>query len=727
MSLISPSPNRHSGRDTEPCACLRENFTRSYVLCPCSLMLGPLFLMLLLSAISLSSHAQGWVKQMPPGIVQLTSGKRNPVFMVGEPISFKVTGKGAIRFEVRGYDGEITDRGSIPDTGDFNLKREPPGWYKLYVYGGAPHPPYGYEIGGTTFVVFRKKPGFPDLPPVGTPSGSNPSMDEPMRGVIGMGPQRHAVHDASKPEEAIRNLEADIALDKQYYLPFDPYRKRELMVAFPNGTKDLAGVRKIVERFKHDVKYWEPRNEPGGNSSGADFAIKEMKPFYETVKSVDPSLKVMGPGTVSIGPLRPGLTWVEDFLKAGGGAYIDAFSFHAYNTVNGDLWMARTALKNLNTLLAKYGVDKLEKWQTEQGYFAAMYGAYLPCHQGRWTMLQMMVYEQFGIPKEHNHLWYDKSHGFWDFPTWWENEDGSLNPAAPLMRVWAEELYGTRFARAFDLGPNGNKLTIGSLFEGPVRRVAAFQSAGSTDSTLRLSVTGGSSLHLVSAFGVESTLPVVNGACNLPVTMLPVYVELSSEQQMTPEVIDWGKNLATAPGVSAKASGTGQHPADPRIKNDISKIINGDLENWYYTQKSDSQPWMDDTPGFPAWVEIDLPQPQRISRVVVYAAPPWQLMGTLLDYELQVDRGGSWVTLEHVTEPTRTIQVLTPVTKTTVDSFATDRWIFQDHFAPVTTRRIRLLVHNATYGGGEVEAVAKAGGQTGPHHIMLREVEIYAR
>ncbi len=31
-------------------------------------------------------------------------------------------------------------------------------------------------------------------------------------------------------------------------------------------------------------------------------------------------------------------------------------------------------------------------------------------------MLQMMVFEQYGIPKEHNHLWYDKSHGFWDFP-----------------------------------------------------------------------------------------------------------------------------------------------------------------------------------------------------------------------------------------------------------------------------------------------------------------------
>ena len=69
----------------------------------------------------------------------------------------------------------------------------------------------------------------------------------------------------------------------------------------------------------------------------------------------------------------------------------------------------------------------------------------------------MMVYEQYGIPKEHNHLWYDKSHGFWDTPAFWENEDGlysygSFDPAAPLMRVWSEELYGTNFSSAYNLG-----------------------------------------------------------------------------------------------------------------------------------------------------------------------------------------------------------------------------------------------------------------------------------
>ena len=95
--------------------------------------------------------------------------------------------------------------------------------------------------------------------------------------------------------------------------------------------------------------------------------------------------------------------------------------------------------------------------------------------------MQMMVMEQYGIPKEHNHLWYDKSGGFWDKPMWTENGDGSVNPAFSLMRVWSEELLGKNFSQAYDLGPVGNKLYVGSLFSGSTGRVAAFMSAGSTD------------------------------------------------------------------------------------------------------------------------------------------------------------------------------------------------------------------------------------------------------
>jgi hypothetical protein len=686
----------------------------------------------------------GWVNQNPADLVKLDSGRRNPLFYVGEDISFKLSGPAASLFIVRDFRGEVVERGSA-DASTLKLMREPPGWYKLYVFGkpiaGPATDPakqtelqyrkwYGDAVGGTTFVVLRNDPHFPKLPPPGKYPDPN-AGDEVMRGVSGMGPQRHSA-DASKPEDSIKNLEREIATDRELYLPFDPVRKRVLLIAFPNGTKGhLDGVKKIVEHFKGDVTYFEPRNEPNFGASGADFVKNELADFYRTVKSVDPALKVLGPGNVTIGPGGAGLGFIEDFLKADGARYIDGFSFHIYNGINGDLWLARKSLDTLTALLKKYHAESKELWQTEQGFFACVYGDYQPHLQARWTMLEMMVFEQYGLPKEHNHLWYDVSHGFWDVPTWWENDDRGFNPALPLMRVWSEELFGTNFSKAYDFGATGNKLYLGSLFAGERKRVAAFMSPGSPDGKVQLHVGGANGqaakLNLVSAFGVESDLPVSGGMATLPVPELPVYVELAEGQTIDVVPQDFGPNLARMAGVNASASGTGVHPVDPKIPNDISKLTNGEFENWYYTQRPAAQPWMDNTREFPAWVELSFPQPTEIGRVIIYAPAPWQWQGTLVDYELQYDDHGKWTTIEHVQEPLRTFKVLTPATRTKVDSFFSDRHIFQHEFKPVTTSKIRLLVHNTAFGGGATEEVAKAGGQTGPHQIMLQEIEVYAK
>jgi len=673
------------------------------------------------------ARAGGWSWKTPPNMVTLDSHRRSPIFYVGEPISFTLGGPGATSYLVRDYYGTLVDQGEV--RARLTVKALGPGWYKLYVLGDLDQgAPWGRIVGGTNIAVFRRDPHFPPFAPQDAPGGGDGVGDQPTRDVTGMGPERLSVPDANKPDEAIQKLEGEIAIDKRMYLPFDPVRKRVLMVAFPNGTQNLDGVRRIVAHFQRDVAYWEPRNEPNGGSSGAAFAVKEMKPFYDTVKSVNPRLKVMGPGTVGIAPAGNMLGWIEDFLKAGGGRSIDAFSFHAYNTVNGDVEMARLALDTLQALLARYGRGKIEKWQTEQGYMAAVYGSYQPRLQGRWTMDQMMVYEQYGIPKEHNHYWYDTSHGFWDQPMWWENEDRSLNPAASLLRVWSEELYGTNFKSAYRFGPAGEAQYVGNYFAGPGKRVAAFLSAGDPYGRVSLTVRGGGTLRTVSPFGVTTSLPVKNGLASLPVSELPVYVELGPGQTITVRPLDYGPNLARQPGVTASAPGN---------LASVDRIHNGAYENWYYSQTPDSIAWGDyslwakaqdaPTPPVPMWVVLRLPAPQRVARVIVYAAPPWQGLSTLLDFEVQYDAGGVWKTIRRVQEPTWTFPAYSPNNRTTVDSFFSDRWVFPLAFRPVTTRRIRLLIHNATFGGGATKDVALAGGQTGPRTVTLREVEVYGR
>ena len=678
-------------------------------------------LLIFLTLLAFSSPVSaGWLWEWPANVVTITSAKRNHVFYVGEEVRFTLNRSSAVRYEVKNYYGELVDSGdSVPLTLTLNVTD--PGWYKLYLFGSQNQDPWGYSVGGTTFCIFRNDPRFPQIPK-NAPNGSHSSVDLPARALVGIGPERHRIVDASNPAAEIAKLAGDIALDKLYYTPYDPLRNRRLMAAFANGTSNLDGVRQIVEYFKNDIEYWEPRNEPNFGSNAADFVNNELRPFYETVKSVDPNLKVLGPGLVTIGPAMAG--WHEAFFQAGGGDYIDAFSFHAYNNVNGDLWLTRKALDDLKALLERYGKEDIELWQTEQGFMAPVYGSYQPRLQGRWTMLMMMVYEQYGIPKEQNHYWYDRSHGFWDFPMFFVNDDSSLNPAAPLMRVWSEELHGTNFSRKFNFGQHGEALYVGSLFTGPEKAVAAFMSAGSTDGSIEILLPGANQATIVSPFGKETTVQVNQGKLILPVTELPSYVRVKPGQSIDVKPIDFGPNLTRLADLTITASGAATHPVNSSIPNSVTKLVNGELENWYWAQGS-IRPWMSNNSSWPGWVQLTWSEPRDMDRVVIFACPPWQWEGTLLDYELQYRQSGAWVTIEHVQEPTKTQKVYSPILRTTVDSFFSDRWVFQHQFPTINTDSIRILVHKVTYGGGATKEVQEAGGQTGPHQISLREIQVF--
>ena len=96
--------------------------------------------------------------------------------------------------------------------------------------------------------------------------------------------------------------------------------------------------------------------------------------------------------------------------------------------------------------------------------------------------------------------------------------------------------------------------------------------------------------------------------------------------------------------------------------------------------------WYDDTEGeFPDWLEIRLPQPRTVGRVVVY---PFQR--GLRDYTVQVHVAAEWRDVDTVTD-----QEIDEITHT---------------FDPVTTDRIRLLVN----------------ASNGPN-AMVTEVEVYER
>ena len=99
----------------------------------------------------------------------------------------------------------------------------------------------------------------------------------------------------------------------------------------------------------------------------------------------------------------------------------------------------------------------------------------------------------------------------------------------------------------------------------------------------------------------------------VPVPELPVYVELAKGQSIEVVPTAWGENLARQDGVKVTASGEPEHPVKADIPNDTSKVVNGEFEDWYWSQSPAAQPWMSNVDAFPAWVEIALPKAEKIS------------------------------------------------------------------------------------------------------------------
>ena len=129
----------------------------------------------------------GWVNQFPKDMVKLDSGRRNPLFYVGEPITFKLDGPAAERFEVRDFWGNVVDKGSAAVDA---IAQASARWLVQALYfrqagrlasRSRVQPVqrrlqyrqwYGDAVGGTTFVVLRDDPHFPKLPPRRQISGS---------------------------------------------------------------------------------------------------------------------------------------------------------------------------------------------------------------------------------------------------------------------------------------------------------------------------------------------------------------------------------------------------------------------------------------------------------------------------------------------------------------------------------------------------------------------------
>jgi hypothetical protein len=121
----------------------------------------------------------------------------------------------------------------------------------------------------------------------------------------------------------------------------------------------------MATRYKGKIKYYEVWNEPNyypfytGNI-GTMFQM--TKTAWETIKGIDPTAKIVSPAATTA---DEGEAWLDEFLRLGGGQYVDVVAFHFYVSKPEDL---PTEIGRIKTILRKYGLENKPIWNTEAGW-----------------------------------------------------------------------------------------------------------------------------------------------------------------------------------------------------------------------------------------------------------------------------------------------------------------------------------------------------------------------
>lgn len=124
-------------------------------------------------------------------------------------------------------------------------------------------------------------------------------------------------------------------------------------------------IRKIVERYKGKIKYYEVWNEPAakGFFSGDILTlIKMTQEAHAIIKSVNPTAKIVCPPSTAE---KNGAAWLDEFLRLGGGDYVDIIGYHFY--VPGKPELMVKVIRHIKNIMKKHNIVK-PIWNTETGW-----------------------------------------------------------------------------------------------------------------------------------------------------------------------------------------------------------------------------------------------------------------------------------------------------------------------------------------------------------------------
>jgi hypothetical protein len=124
----------------------------------------------------------------------------------------------------------------------------------------------------------------------------------------------------------------------------------------------------VASRYKGRIQAYEIWNEPNLQqfwTCTTDQMVTLTKEASQIIHSVDPNAIVVSPAATA----DYGVPWVAEFLKKGGGQYVDAIGFHFY--VNPHTLLPEDMLpviQRVRQVMADNGLANKPLWNTESGW-----------------------------------------------------------------------------------------------------------------------------------------------------------------------------------------------------------------------------------------------------------------------------------------------------------------------------------------------------------------------
>lgn len=144
---------------------------------------------------------------------------------------------------------------------------------------------------------------------------------------------------------------------------------RPQITAGPKNVDDWrAFVKAVVSRYKGRIQAYEIWNEPNLPdfwTGTTDEMLILTKEASEIIRSLDPQAIIVSPSATA----DFGIPWIVEFLKKGGGQYVDVIGYHFYvnpNTKSPEEMLP--VIHRVREVLAENGVASKPLWNTETGW-----------------------------------------------------------------------------------------------------------------------------------------------------------------------------------------------------------------------------------------------------------------------------------------------------------------------------------------------------------------------